>query len=112
MPAKGTAGSPREGSNALSRQGEWIANCLPERVDRIRAASVFLLNVGPPQPNQMQTQEDLEERGLVGLYRVGEKSAQQIRAGQESYLKASDFMPTPAVLLSFWGPRNTNNNIP
>lgn len=105
MLVEGTTGPPREGSDELSRQGEWIANCKPDRVDRIRAASVFLLQVGPPQPNQLQTLQDLEDRGLVGLYRVGEKSPPDIRQGQETYLKESDFMPTPAILMGFWGPR-------
>ena len=105
MLVEGTTSRPREGSDVLSRQGEWIANCKPDRVDRIQAASVFLLKVGPPQPNQLQTLKDLQERGLVGLYRIGEKAPHDIRQGQENYLRESDFLPTPAILMGFWGPR-------
>lgn len=102
---EGTTRQLREGSDVLSRQGEWIANCQPDRVDRIQAASVFLLKVGPPQPNQLQNRRDLEERGLVGLYRTGEKPTRDIRQGQATYLRESDFLPTPAILMGFWGPR-------
>ncbi len=87
-----------------AEKGEWIANCLPEKVERIRAASVFRLEVGPPRPNQMQNLDDLLEQGLVGLYRVGKKKPDEIQRGQQSYLRQSDFAPTPGVLLSFLGP--------
>ena len=88
----------------MSEQGEWIANCLPDRVDRIKSASVFMLSVGPPIPNQMQTQEDLLERGLVGLYRTGKKSEVAVRRDQESYLRQSDFTPSPGALRSIMEP--------
>ncbi len=86
----------------MSHQGEWIANCMPDRVARISAASVFLLQVGPPKPNQMQRQEDLEGKGMVGLYRMGKKNEQEARAGQKSYLSESDFTPAPGVLRIFF----------
>ena len=86
----------------MSHQGEWIANCMPDRVARISAASVFLLQVGPPKPNQMQKQEDLEGIGMVGLYRTGKKTQQEAQAGQESYLRESDFAPTPGVMRVFF----------
>lgn len=88
----------------MSVKGDWIANCLPDRVARISQASVFLLKVGPPKPNQMQTLDDLEQRGLVGLYRVGKKKEAAIQKEQENYLSESDFSPSPEVLLSFLGP--------
>ena len=86
----------------MSHQGEWIANCMPDRVARISAASVFLLQVGPPKPNQMQRQEDLEQQGMVGLYRMGKKSEQEAQAGQTSYLSQSDFSPSPGILRIFF----------
>ncbi|KIX11901.1 hypothetical protein [Dethiosulfatarculus sandiegensis] len=94
----------------MSAKGDWIANCLPDRVARISQASVFLLKVGPPRPNQMQTLDDLEQRGLVGLYRVGKKKEAAIQKGQESYLQESDFTPSPDVLLSFLGPLADSGN--
>ncbi len=92
----------------MSQKGEWIANCRPERVDRISSASVFILRVGPPRPNQMQTREALEEEGLVGLYRFGKKDQDQVRTGQESYLKETDFLPSPGTLRGMLGPLNAN----
>ncbi len=88
----------------MATRGEWIANCLPDRVERIAAASVFLLRVGPPQPNQMQNLADLLARGVVGLYRQGKKPAEQAQSDQRTYLAQSDFLPSPAVLLDFLGP--------
>ncbi|MCB2188353.1 MAG: hypothetical protein KQJ78_18185 [Deltaproteobacteria bacterium] len=77
---------------------------MPERVDRITNASVYVLEVGPPQANQLQTLEDLELKGLVGLYRVGEKNRDQIKKDQASYLAQSDFLPTPSVMKGFMEP--------
>ncbi len=85
----------------MSTKGEWIANCLPDRVDRISAASVYLLRVGPPRPNQMQNLEDLHEKGVVGLYRFGKKSREDAARSQHEYLQNSDFTPTPSMLFSF-----------
>lgn len=85
----------------MSHKGEWIANCLPDRVDRISAASIYLLQVGPPRPNQLQTLEDLLEQGMVGLYRVGKKHASEAAAGQEEYLRNSPFTPSPGILKDF-----------
>lgn len=82
----------------MSHRGEWIANCRPERVQRIATASIFHLQVGPPRPNQLQTLEGLESDGLVGLYRVGKKDDQATRADQESYLAQSEFLPSPEAL--------------
>lgn len=92
-----------QGTN-VSTKGEWIANCLPERVERIAKASVFFLSVGPPQPNQLQTTEDLEAQGLVGLYKGPRKSAGQTATDQRDYLDQSDFTPTPSALSGFLGP--------
>jgi len=87
----------------VSRKGEWIANCLPDRVERISAASVYLLQVGPPRPNQLQNLDDLVEQGMVGLYRVGKKNHDQVRHGQTRYLEESPFAPVPGVLKEFMG---------
>lgn len=87
----------------MSQKGEWIANCLPDRVERIRSASIFLLRTGPPIPNQLQTQEDLIARGLVGLYRVGKKKDDEVAAGQRTYLETSPFTPQPGLLRDFMG---------
>lgn len=95
---------PKEGSDIVSHKGDWIANCLPDRVERISAASVYLLRVGPPRPNQLQNLEDLEEQGMVGLYRVGKKPDDDVRQGQRSYLDSSPFAPSPGVLKGFLGP--------
>jgi hypothetical protein len=86
----------------VSRKGEWIANCMPDRVARISSASVYLLRVGPPRPNQMQRLEDLENQGMVGLYRLGKKSNEETQAGQASYLQESEFAPAPGVLRIFF----------
>jgi hypothetical protein len=85
----------------VSHSGEWIANCLPERVERISAASVYRLKVGPPRPNQLQTMDDLEEKGLVGLYRLEAKNPEAIRSDQAQYLRASPFAPAPGALRSY-----------
>ncbi len=90
----------------MSRRGEWIANCMPSRVERIRSASVFKLQVGPPVPNQLQTQEDLEARGMVGLYRLDKKSEQETRQDQKRYLDQNRFMPSPRVIRDMLGPLN------
>ena len=82
-------------------RGEWVANCPPERVARIAAASVYVLEVGPPRPNRMQTQEELVRQGLVGLYRVGRKDPERIARDQKSYLEESQFVPSPGVLKNF-----------
>lgn len=87
----------------MSQRGEWIANCRPERVQRIASASVFLLRVGPPRPNQLQTMEGLESEGLVGLYRVGKKDDQAARTDQERYLAQSEFLPSPEALRDLLG---------
>ena len=86
----------------MSRKGEWIANCMPDRVARISSASVYLLRVGPPVPNQMQRLEDLEDQGMVGLYRMGKKSTEETQVGQASYLQESEFAPAPGVLRVFF----------
>ncbi len=88
----------------MSHRGEWIANCRPERVDRISSASIYLLRVGPPRPNQLQTQESLESEGLVGLYRLTRKEDTAIHSDQERYLSQSDFQPSPSALLELLGP--------
>lgn len=88
----------------MSQQGEWIANCPPDRVERIAKASVYRLEVGPPVPNQQQTLEDLEEQGLVGLYRREKKSQQETSDGQRSYLEQSPFGPSPSALRGYLGP--------
>lgn len=85
----------------MALKGEWIANCLPDRVERIAAASVYHLRVGEPRPNQLQTYDDLKERGLVGLYRIDKKSRREVESGQKNYLSGSDFTPTPALLAAF-----------
>lgn len=87
----------------MSLRGEWIANCRPERVQRIAAASIFHLLVGPRRPNQLQTTEGLESEGIVGLYRVGKKDEQAARADQERYLAQSEFLPTPEALRDLLG---------
>jgi hypothetical protein len=87
----------------LSQRGEWIANCRPERVQRISSASIFLLRVGPPRPNQLQTQEGLESDGMVGLYRVGKKDQELARSDQEQYLNQSEFLPSPEALRDLLG---------
>jgi hypothetical protein len=79
-------------------------------VERISSASVFLLRVGPPRPNQMQTQQALEADGLVGLYRVGKKDQLEVRSGQESYLRDTDFLPSPDTLRGMLGPLNANRS--
>ena len=88
----------------MSQLGQWVANCKPDRVERIAAASVYDLVVGPPKPNQINSLEDLAEQGIVGLYRVAKKAEAQIAADQKRYLEESDFMPSPAILKSFLGP--------
>ena len=96
----------------MSTNGQWIANCLPDRVGRIANASVFTLEVGPPQANQLQTLEDLESQGLVGLYKVGKKTREQVEMDQRSYLRASDFLPTPTVLKGFLEPLGATRGRP
>lgn len=87
----------------MAQRGEWIANCRPERVQRISSASVFLLQVGPPRPNQLQTREGLESDGYVGLYRIGKKDDPAARADQERYLSESEFLPSPESLRDLLG---------
>ncbi len=88
----------------MSAWGEWIANCKPDRVDRIRSASVFRLQVGPPRPNQFQTMEGLLSEGIVGLYREGKKGEIETRTDQARYLAESDFVPSPEALRDLLGP--------
>ena len=78
----------------MSHSGEWIANCLPERVERISAASVYRLKVGPPRPNQLQTMDDLEEKGLVGLYRLEAKNP-EARAWPDPHITPGVAAPGP-----------------
>lgn len=92
----------------MSNKGEWIANCRPERVSRISSASIYLLRVGPPRPNQMQTREGLEADGFVGLYKVGRKEDEAARLDQHDYLEQSDFLPTPETLRGLLGPLGPN----
>ena len=94
----------------MSRKGDWIANCLPDRVERISAASVYLLRVGPPKPNQLQNMDDLLEQGMVGLYRMGEKEEEEVREGQALYLKSSPFAPSPGTLKGYLGPMSGSNS--
>ena len=75
--------------------GQWIANCKTERVKRIARASVYVLEVGPPRPNQTQTLQNLKAEGLVGLYRVGKKDEKTSQIDQNHYLRSSDFLPSP-----------------
>ena len=96
--------TPKEGSVTLSTKGEWIANCLPDRVDRISAASIYLLQVGPPRPNQMQNLKDLHDKGVVGLYRFGKKSREDAANSQRDYLQNSEFAPTLSMLVALYGP--------
>jgi hypothetical protein len=51
----------------------------------------------------MQNQKDLEHKGLVGLYRVGKKSEDEVRNSQQTYLRQTDFLPSPEVLKVFLG---------
>ena len=88
----------------MSARGEWIANCKPDRVDRIRSASVFRLQVGPPRPNQFQTMDGLLSDGIVGLYREGRKGEFEARNDQARYLAESDFVPSPEALRDLLGP--------
>lgn len=90
----------------MSHRGQWIANCMPSRVERIRSASIFKLQVGPPVPNQLQTLEDLVDRGMVGLYRLEKKSDEQMRSDQQRYLDENHFMPSPRVIRDMLGPLN------
>ena len=93
----------------MKSKGQWIANCREDRVERIARASIYVLQVGPPKPNQMQTQANLEAEGLVGLYRVAEKDAQTSLHDQNQYLESSDFLPSPESLknlLSYMVSRN------
>lgn len=101
---------PKEGSDIVSHKGDWIANCLPDRVERISAASIYLLQVGPPRPNQLQNMEDLLEQGMVGLYRTGKKAEEEVREGQALYLKNSPFTPSPSSLKGFLGPMSGSNS--
>lgn len=94
----------------MSHKGDWIANCLPDRVERISSASVYLLKVGPPKPNQLQNMEDLLEQGMVGLYRIGKKADDDVQRGQAEYLESSPFAPSPGVLKGFMGPLSTTNS--
>ena len=87
----------------MSTRGEWIANCKPDRVDRIRSASVFRLQVGPPRPNQIQTMDGLLADGVVGLYRVDKKAEPEVRSDQARYLAESDFAPSPEALRDLLG---------
>ncbi|MFZ5585795.1 MAG: hypothetical protein ACOZHQ_07695 [Thermodesulfobacteriota bacterium] len=88
----------------MASKNDWVANCKPDRVERIRAASVFLLQVGPPCPNQLQTMEGLLSEGVVGLYRVGRKDQGAVRGDQAKYLAQSDFAPSPEALRNLLGP--------
>ncbi len=88
----------------MSQRGDWIANCPPDRVERIAQASIYRLEVGPPVPNQQQTLEDLKDQGLVGLYRQEKKSTQETSKGQRSYLEQSPFGPSPTALRGYLGP--------
>ena len=87
----------------MSNTGVWIANCRPDRIARIAAASVFQLSVGPPRPNQLQTMEGLLAEGIVGLYRVGKKEAQEVAQDQRTYLSQSEFLPSPNSLRGLLG---------
>lgn len=82
---------------------EWIANCKLERVERISAASIYVLEVGPPRPNQLQTLENLQAEGLVGLYRTSKKDDATSRKDQNQYLSSLDFTPSPEGLKSLLG---------
>jgi hypothetical protein len=90
----------------MSVLGEWIANCKMERVERIAYASIYVLEVGPPRPNQLQTLDNLQAEGIVGLYRLSKKNDAATRYGQERYLKNSDFMPSPESLRNLLGSLN------
>ena len=94
----------------MSHKGNWIANCLPDRVERISAASVYLLRVGPPRPNQLQKMEELVEQGMVGLYRMGKKDDEEVREGQAHYLNSSPFAPAPSALKGYLGPMSGSNS--
>ena len=87
----------------MNTWGEWIANCKPDRVDRIRSAGVFRLQVGPPRPNQFQTMDGLLADGIVGLYRVEKKAEPEALADQARYLAESDFSPSPQALRDLLG---------
>lgn len=88
----------------MATKQDWIANCKPDRVERIRAASIYHLQVGPPKPNQLQTMEGLLSDGIVGLYRTGKKDQGVVRGDQARYLADSDFSPSPEALRDLLGP--------
>jgi hypothetical protein len=90
----------------MSVLGEWIANCKRERVERIADASIYVLKVGPPRPNQLQTLDNLEAEDIVGLYRLTKKNDDAARCDQERYLRNSDFMPSPESLRHLLGSLN------
>ena len=87
----------------MADNGQWIANCKQDRVERISAASIYVLHVGPPVPNQLQTLEKLQDEGFVGLYRTVKKEDLIARRDQDNYLNSSEFVPSPESLRSLLG---------
>ena len=79
-------------------------------MERIASASIFNLQVGPPRPNQMQTRQALEDDGFVGLYRMGKKDQDEVRSSQETYLRQTEFLPSPEILRGMLGPLNPNRS--
>jgi hypothetical protein len=87
----------------MAEYGQWIANCKKEKTERIASASIYVLRVGPPVPNQLQTLEKLKAEGFVGLYRLEKKETETALREQNSYLHASEFAPSPESLKNLLG---------
>jgi hypothetical protein len=47
--------------------------------------------------------EGLLAEGIVGLYRVGKKEAQEVAQDQRTYLSQSEFLPSPNSLRGLLG---------
>ncbi|MDR1398253.1 MAG: hypothetical protein LBJ14_11070 [Desulfarculales bacterium] len=87
----------------MAAYGQWIANCKKERAERIASASIYILEVGPPVPNQLQTLEKLQADNFIGLYRLEKKETETILREQNNYLHASEFTPSPESLKNLLG---------
>lgn len=89
-------------------KAQWIANCRSDRAQRIAQASIYVLRVGPPVPNQMQTLENMLADNMVGLYRIAKKDAAVSQSEQNQYLDSCDFSPSPESLKSLLSYMITN----
>jgi hypothetical protein len=87
----------------MAQYGQWIANCKREKVERIRAASIYALRVGEPVPNQFQNLEKLRAEDFVGLYRLDKKEESAVQKDQHDYLRCSEFIPSPETLKAMLG---------